>query len=209
LNYAVTADAAWLTVSPASGTSTGQEVSHDVSVSVSGLGQGSYEGLITVSSPNATNSPRVVRVTLVMGAVPTNNQIWIACDPSSGQTGAVIGFPIAILGNTTPIKAFGLEVTFDPNAFEFVGVDPGNLTSSWGAGFAGSLKSPGLVRIGGYGGTLSIPSGSTGTLAVLKLRVTCGSCSDGNQSQVCIGNFTDDISSMTTAPACATFTYRE
>jgi hypothetical protein len=209
LNYAVSDDAAWLDVTPAGGSSTGQEVSHTVSASIAGLSNGTYSGLITISSPNATNSPQTVAVTLEIGQIPTNNQISISCSPTSGKTGATIDFPISILGNTQEIKAFGMDVTFDTTVFEFVRVDPGNLTSTWGAGFAGFLRSPGLVKIGGYGGTVSIPVGSSGTLAVLKLRVTCGTCIDGKQSQVCIGSFTDDIVGMTMAPGCATFTYRK
>ena len=207
LNYAITEDAAWMTVSPASGVSTGQEVSHTVSVNIAGLSKGTYTGLIMVSSPSASNSPQAVHVTLELGETPTNNQIYISCNPSSGTTGATIDFPISILGNTQAITAFGLEVTFDTTVFEFVRVDPGNLTSSWGSNFGGFLYSSGLVRIGGYNG--NIPVGSSGTLAILKLRVTCSSCSNGKQTQVCIRNFTDDIVGMTPAPGCTTFTFRK
>jgi hypothetical protein len=207
LNYSITDDAAWMTVSPTSGVSTGQEISHTVSASISGLSKGSYSGLITVSSTGASNSPQVVHVTLDIGETPTNNQIYISCSPTSGVTGATINFPVSILGNTKTITSFGLEVTFDTTVFEFVKVDPGSLTSSWGSNFGGFLYSSGVVRIGGYNG--NIPVGSSGTLGILKLRVTCSSCTNGKQTQVCIRNFTDDIVGMTPAPACTTFTYKK
>jgi len=209
LNYAVSANAAWLDISPAGGSSTGQDVSHTVSVSISGLSAGSYAGLITISSSNATNSPQTVAVTLVVGQVPTDNKISISCSPTSGNTGDIIDVPITILGNTQEIKAFGLDVTYDTTMFSYVGVNKGSLTGSWGT-VTGSQIASG-ARIGGYVGDpqLAIPVGSSGTLAVLRLRVTCTSCADGKQSQLCMGSFTDDIIGMTMSPGCATFTYRE
>jgi hypothetical protein len=211
LNYALTYDAAWMTVSPTSGSSTGQENSHYVSVNIAGLAKGTYTGRITISSPNAANSPQVANVALEIAEVqppPTNNDISVSCSPSSAQTGATIDVPIAILGNTQLIKAFGIEVTYDATMFDFATANKGSLTGSWGA-VDFNLVSPGRLRIGGWGGALSIPVGSSGTLAVVKLRVTCTACSDGQQSQICIGNFTDDIVAMNPAPGCATFTYRK
>lgn len=209
LNYTVTEGAAWMSVSPAGGTSTGQEVSHTVSVSIAGLSAGTYPGLITISSSNATNSPQAVAVTLVVGQVPTDNKISISCSPTSGRTGNIIDVPITILGNTEEIKAFGLDVTYDTTMFSFVGVNKGSLTGSW-AGVTGSQTSSG-ARIGGFAGDpqLAIPVGSSGTIAVLRLQVTCASCADGKQSQLCMGSFTDDIVGMTMSPGCATFTYRK
>jgi hypothetical protein len=209
LNYTVTEGAAWMSVSPAGGTSAGQEVSHTVSVSISGLSAGSYAELITISSSNATNSPRTVAVTLVVGQVPTDNKISISCSPTSGNTGDIIDVPITILGNTEEIKAFGLDVTYDTTMFSYVGVNKGSLTGSWST-VTGSQISTG-ARIGGFAGDpqLAIPVGSSGTLAVLRLRVTCTLCADGKQSQLCMGSFTDDIIGMTMSPGCATFTYRK
>ena len=209
LNYVVTDDAAWMNVTPASGTSTGKDVSHTVSVNIAGLTTGTYTGLITVSSPNATNSPRAVQVTLVIGSVPTNNQISISCVPNSGGTGNTIDVRISILGNTSEIKAFGMDITYDKTMFAFVGVNKGSLTGSW-AFVTGSETGTG-VRIGGFAGdpNLAVPVGSSGTIAVLRLQVTCAACADGRQSQLCMSSFTDDIRGMTPAPGCATFTYRQ
>jgi hypothetical protein len=84
----------------------------------------------------------------------------------------------------------------------------GSLTGSWGA-VDFNVVSPGRLRIGGWGGALSIPVGSSQTLAIVKLKVTCTACSDGKQSQICIGSFTDDIVTMKPPPGCATFTFRK
>lgn len=207
LNYVITDDAAWMTVTPSSGTSTGQEISHTVSVNIGGLTTGTYTGLIAVSSPNATNSPQTVQVTLVVGSAPTNNQISISCVPNSGGTGNTIDVRISILGNTSEIKAFGLDITYDKTMFAYVGVNKGNLTGSW-AFVTGSETGTG-ARIGGFAGdpNLAIPVGSTGTIAILRLQVTCAACADGRQSQLCMGSFTDDIVGMVMAPGCVRFTY--
>ncbi len=61
MNWSVTDDAGWLSCSPSSGTNSGIVT---VSVDVSGLSAGEYSAAITVSSSNASNSPRTVDVTL-------------------------------------------------------------------------------------------------------------------------------------------------
>jgi len=210
LNYLITDNAAWLEVYPSSGTSTGQEVSHAVSVDSAGLSTGTYRGVITVTSAAAANSPQVLDVTLVVSAIPTNNEIAISCSPTAGQTGTVVDFPITILGNTNEIKAFGLEVTFDATMFELVSVSKGSLTGNW-AQVTGNVVSAGRVRIGAWAGdpSFAVRVGSSGSIALLKLRVTCSGCSDGRQSQVCMSNFTDDIVGMRTAPGCTTFTFKK
>lgn len=207
MNYVLTDDADWMSVAPASGTSTGQEISHTVSVNIAGLSTGTYTGLITISSPNATNSPQAVQVTLIVGNPPTNNQISISCVPSSGTTGNTVEVRISILGNTSEIKAFGLDVSYDKTMFADVSVAKGSLTGSW-AFVTGSEIPPG-VRVGGFAGdpNLAIPVGSSGTIAVLRFNVTCAACANGQQSQLCMSNFTDDIIGMMIAPGCATFTF--
>jgi hypothetical protein len=61
LNWTLTDDASWLDYSPASGTGPG-EVS--VSVNPAGLTTGTYTGTITITDPDAFNSPQTVTVTL-------------------------------------------------------------------------------------------------------------------------------------------------
>jgi hypothetical protein len=67
LNFTAASDSpAWLNVSPTSGTAP-QPL--QVSVSVGGLGAGTYTGHITVTAPGVQGSPAVVTVTLTVGAV--------------------------------------------------------------------------------------------------------------------------------------------
>ena len=65
LNWNASDDAAWLSVSPASGTAPSAAT---VSVNISGLAAGTYDGAITVSATGATNTPVTVPVTLTVNA---------------------------------------------------------------------------------------------------------------------------------------------
>ncbi|MCP4218326.1 MAG: hypothetical protein GY765_27060 [bacterium] len=61
LNWSITDNASWLSVSPNSGTDSGDMA---VSVTVSGLSAGTHNGAITITDTNASNSPVTVNVTL-------------------------------------------------------------------------------------------------------------------------------------------------
>lgn len=61
LNWTISPDQTWITASPLSGTDSGYVT---VSVDPSGKSAGTYNGTITVSDPNAVNSPQTVNVQL-------------------------------------------------------------------------------------------------------------------------------------------------
>jgi hypothetical protein len=61
LNWSATWNSSWLTVSPSNGTAPSNPA---VSVNIFGLTAGTYEDTITISDPNAVNSPQYVPVTL-------------------------------------------------------------------------------------------------------------------------------------------------
>ena len=208
LTYALASNAPWLTVNPAGGSSSGQENSHTVSVTSAGLAVGSYNGVITITSPNASNSPQQVGVALRVGAVPMNNEIRVSCNPSEGRTNTTVNVPISIIGNLNDIASFGLELIFDTNMFQYVGTAKGSLTGNW-TYLDGNLVG-GTVTIGGFSGAGStIPTGSSGTIAIVTLRVTGGTYNDGQQSQIIVQGYADDIAGMQPEPSTTTFTYRE
>jgi hypothetical protein len=207
LAYTVAWDAAWLSVTPASGSSTGQENPHVVAVNSGGLAQGNYNGTITIASPGVANSPQVVGVMLQVTAPGGSNQIGVSCSPSQGGTGTTVSFPISISGNAKAISSFGLQLTFDTAMFQYVGAAKGSLTGDWT--YIDGNDSSGTVTVGGFSGSGStVPAGSSGTIAIVTLRVTGGTYSDGQQSQITIRSYADDISGMTPEPATTTFSYR-
>jgi Viral BACON domain len=76
LNWSVTDDATWLNLSPTSGSSIGGSSNVVISVNISDLMAGNYTGLVTISAPEATNSPQIVPVTLgVLAPLPTPTTI--------------------------------------------------------------------------------------------------------------------------------------
>jgi uncharacterized lipoprotein YmbA len=66
LNYQISADQEWISVSPTSGSSTGEWDEIEVSINISNLSQGSYEGNVTVSAENASNSPQTLTIQLTV-----------------------------------------------------------------------------------------------------------------------------------------------
>lgn len=61
LSWTATSNATWLLVSPSTGSNTGNI---SISVNASGLQVGTYSGTITVSAPDAPNSPQTISVNL-------------------------------------------------------------------------------------------------------------------------------------------------
>jgi len=209
LNYSIDWDANWLSVNPNSGQTKGAARKHTASANTSGLNVGTYQALITVSDPEASNSPQTVNVTLYVSSIPTDNKVGISISPSSGSSGTIISFPISVKGNTSQIGPFGLELHFDSTMFAFQSVNSGTLTGSWAA-VSGNETTAGTVVIGGFVGSGNpVPIGSLGSIAVVKLRVTCSSCSNGDTSQTTINSFTDDISGMIASPSSVKFTFNK
>ena len=66
LNWIVTESCDWLVAIPMSGSSTGESNDVTLSVDISGLSQGVYSCDLTVSDPNAANSPQTVQVNLTI-----------------------------------------------------------------------------------------------------------------------------------------------
>ncbi len=70
LNWSVSDNAPWLTLNPASGTTTTETDAVTVSVTTTGLTAGTYNATITVTAAGATNSPQTVPVTLTVTVPP-------------------------------------------------------------------------------------------------------------------------------------------
>jgi hypothetical protein len=79
LAWTAVGDAAWLSVSPASGTS---PIVAWVSVATAGLAVGSYTGTITLSSSGAANRRLTVPVTLALGPNLSLTGRWVGVSDS-------------------------------------------------------------------------------------------------------------------------------
>ncbi|MFZ2055544.1 MAG: cohesin domain-containing protein [Candidatus Aminicenantales bacterium] len=139
----------------------------------------------------------------------TQPVIDVVCKPSSGAADTTITVTILITGNTKEMRIFGLDVSFDTKMLQFLEVQSGTLTGTWAA-VDGNEVSPGSLKVGGFLGAGSpIPAASQGTLAEITFKVTGSEYGDGQQSQVCTQQYTDDLTGFKPDSACASFTLRK
>jgi Zn-dependent metalloprotease len=68
LEWSASENATWLSLSPASGDSSGETDNVTLSVDISGLSANTYDGNITLASANASNSPQIVPVSLTISS---------------------------------------------------------------------------------------------------------------------------------------------
>jgi len=66
LNWVVSDNADWLSLSPANGSSTGEHDEVTVSVNTAGMSAGDYSATITIAAAGATNTPRTLAVSLTL-----------------------------------------------------------------------------------------------------------------------------------------------
>ncbi len=64
LSYSISDNSNWLSCSPSSGTSTGEQDTITVNYNTSGLSAGTRNATITISDPNADNNPQTIAVSL-------------------------------------------------------------------------------------------------------------------------------------------------
>ena len=81
ITWSVADNVDWLSLSPTSGSSTGEHNSVTLSVDITGLATGSYSATITITAPEASNSPQTVSVSLSVGE--PIDEPWISFTPSS------------------------------------------------------------------------------------------------------------------------------
>src|SRR3990172_436033 len=86
LSYTISDSATWLSTTPTSGTSTGEQDTITVNYATSGLSAGTYSATITVTASGATNSPQTIPVSLTISAVPS-----ISVSPASLSASAAQG----------------------------------------------------------------------------------------------------------------------
>jgi len=141
--------------------------------------------------------------------IPPEQDISISCTPQSGESGTVFTVSITLGGIDKEITVFGMDLTFDANLFRFQGANRGDLTEEWAAVDANEIRA-GTLRVGGFTGSgTPIPARSRGTIVEIRLKVEGGDFSDGQKSQICIGDYTDDIVGLTPMPTCTLFELRK
>ena len=83
LNWSISDDAGWLSLTPTSGSSTGDTDSIALSVDTTGLSANTYTATIIITAPGAANSPQTMHVTLTVkpgGVVTVDKQVQASSD---------------------------------------------------------------------------------------------------------------------------------
>lgn len=120
VSYTVSADQTWLSVSPSAGTVTDEADALTITYTTASRSVGTHIATITITSPEASNSPQRIPVTLtVYGEPPEINSAAGVSD--LGATSAVLNGELLTLGTATP------TVWCYWNA----GSDPGETTTGW------------------------------------------------------------------------------
>jgi hypothetical protein len=153
LSFTSSTSAAWLTASPASGT-TGGTIS--LSVNPAGLAAGTYSGAVTVTVPGASNSPQTVGVTLNVAAQPN-----LALSPGT------LSFTYHTGGSAPPaqsvtVSTSGSALTYTVStSVAWLTATPANGTTT---GTVNVGINPGGLAAGTYNGTVNISSAGAGTV---------------------------------------------
>ncbi len=78
LTWTAEASSSWLSVSPTTGSSTGEKDTLSVTADVTGLSPGIHQAVVTIASPGASNSPQVIPVHLDVVAGGTGPRLCIS-----------------------------------------------------------------------------------------------------------------------------------
>ncbi len=136
---------------------------------------------------------------------PAQPAMAVTCSPTAGVKGTQVTVTISIKDNPNEINVFGMELTFPPKMFDFLELAKGSLVNDWAA-VDGNEISAGNLKIGGFKGSGNpIGKNSQGAIVMLKFTVNGSDLSNGQQGQICIKSYTDDIAGIPPEPVCSSF----
>jgi len=169
ISYTVASSAAWLTATPASGSTPG---SLSVSANPSGLAAGTYSGTITVTASGASNSPLKIGTTLTVtspstGASLSINPGTLSFNYQSGTT--------ASGSQTLAVSSTGAALTFTAAASggSWLTITPAS--GSTPASLKVAVNASGLAA-GTYNGSITISSGTAANSPLtVPVRLVVGS----------------------------------
>jgi hypothetical protein len=122
MNWTASASADWIQVSPLSGT---EEMTASVSIDVTGLLSGNYNGTVTITDPNADNSPVTVDIYLDIKAKSKEKPVFGSFD--TPVHGAKVCSSLAVTGwavddvEVSTVKIFRNPVTGQETGLIYIG----------------------------------------------------------------------------------------
>lgn len=173
INYTVSSNKNWISVSPTAGSSSGEWDTFTVSVDASGFNDGSYYGTITITDPNAYNSPVEVGVSLVVGKGGGGGETYFEVDK------AHLDFSMEE-GKNPETQSFNLRAVGGKSQGFKISTNKTWLAASPKSGTAGEKWIPVSVTIdaenkrpGKYKGRVNIsPTGTSGNQVRVSVSLT-------------------------------------
>jgi len=95
ISWTLSDNAGWLSENPTSGSSAGENDTAAVSVDITGMSAGDYSANITITAPGASNSPKVVPVSLHISLSTSQISFWSESESLSFT---------AVEGGSNPVK---------------------------------------------------------------------------------------------------------
>jgi Viral BACON domain len=173
LSYTAASSAAWLTVTPASGSTPG---SLSVGINPTGLSAGTYSGAVTVTAAGASNSPLKITVSLTVSSTSTNPSLNLTPGnltftyPSGSTTGGTQNISVASTGSAlsfTAAASGGSWLTISPSS--------GSTTAT-----VKVRANPTGLATGTYNGTITITaSGAANSPQTVPVKLVIGSSGSG------------------------------
>ena len=139
LDWAVSADADWLSVSPASGTSNGEKDTVSVSTDISGLDEGTYTGRITIEDDDDSSNRETLRVTLTIEEAEPEEEVpemYILVATTTPEGAGTITRSVTASGSSYP-SGTTITLTAVPS--------PGYAFVGWAGEIAGSAPTTTVV----------------------------------------------------------------
>jgi hypothetical protein len=154
----------WLTVSPASGTSSGNWVSVTIGYDSAGLPNGVYTGRVRVASPGAIGSPHVIAVRLTVGTpyipVTVTPANWHVGTTGSDVTGdGSAGNPFATIARAVSAAADGQVIQVATGVYTQTGVAIRKNLTIRGGGWNSTIIQPVLPAAQEWEGRLFFVDG--------------------------------------------------
>jgi hypothetical protein len=172
LNYTVSDNQSWLSVSPTSGASTGEADTITVTYSAASLSAGTYYATITVDDTAASNGPQTISVTLTVNAAPamiglSTNSLTPSCDEGEDATSG--SFTVQNDGGGTLSYSISDNVTW-------LSVSPTSGTSTGEADTITVTYDTDALTAGTHNATISISdSGATNSPQSVSVTLTVNS----------------------------------
>lgn len=182
-SWSVAEDAAWLSLSPTTGTTPGNTQAF---VNIAGLLAGTYTATITVSSPTAANSPITRPVTLNVAPSTPSGQLAVTPASITATTAVGVEPPIRTLTITSTGSPLNWSVTSSVPWITFsasAGTTPGSTFASFNtAAFPAGTYSANIMISAPGASTLTVPvtitigsgGGGGGTLSVRVMQPNGG-----------------------------------